>query len=206
MEVIYTPPRQEIASVVKLATEEDADVIGISSLATDHLIVPRLKDALRGALASHAGRDHVVGVSGPPGGGKSTLVSALITALRAQGQTVAVVAVDPSSPYTGGAVLGDRIRMGAHQDDPGVFIRSLASRGHPGGLARAAADVVDVFDAAGYDTVIVETVGACQSEVEISPSGRSISTSTAAATAARSSRWPTWRWAWPAIRTAKWRC
>ena len=123
--------------------------------------------ALRTALADHTGRAHVVGVTGPPGGGKSTLVSALITALRAQGQTVAVVAVDPSSPYTGGAVLGDRIRMGAHQDDPGVFIRSLASRGHLGGLSRAAADVVDVFDAAGYDTVIAETVGAGQSEVEI---------------------------------------
>ncbi len=123
--------------------------------------------ALRTALADHTGRAHVVGVTGPPGGGKSTLVSALITALRAQGQTVAVVAVDPSSPYTGGAVLGDRIRMGEHQADAGVFIRSLASRGHLGGLSRAAADVVDVFDAAGYDTVIVETVGAGQSEVEI---------------------------------------
>ncbi len=123
--------------------------------------------ALRAALAQHTGRAHVVGVTGPPGGGKSTLVSALIKALRARGQTVAVVAVDPSSPYTGGAVLGDRIRMGEHQGDEGVFIRSLASRGHLGGLSRAAVDVVDVFDAAGYDTVIVETVGAGQSEVEI---------------------------------------
>jgi LAO/AO transport system kinase len=123
--------------------------------------------ALRAALAAHTGRAHVVGVTGPPGGGKSTLVSALIAALRARGQTVAVVAVDPSSPYTGGAVLGDRIRMGAHQADDGVFIRSLASRGHLGGLSVAAADIVDVFDAAGYDTIVVETVGAGQSEVEI---------------------------------------
>ena len=123
--------------------------------------------ALRAALAAHTGRAHVVGVTGPPGGGKSTLVSALIRALRARGRTVAVVAVDPSSPYTGGAVLGDRIRMGEHQADAGVFIRSLASRGHLGGLSRAAADVIDVFDAAGYDTVITETVGAGQSEVEI---------------------------------------
>jgi LAO/AO transport system kinase len=123
--------------------------------------------ALRAALAAQIGRAHVVGVTGPPGGGKSTLVSALIQALRARGRTVAVVAVDPSSPYSGGAVLGDRIRMGEHQADPGVFIRSLASRGHLGGLSRAAADVIDVFDAAGYDTVITETVGAGQSEVEI---------------------------------------
>jgi LAO/AO transport system kinase len=113
------------------------------------------------------GRAHVVGVTGPPGGGKSTLVSGLIRQLRARGHTVAVVAVDPSSPFTGGAVLGDRIRMGEHQADEGVFIRSLASRGHLGGLARSAIDVVDVFDAAGYHTVIVETVGAGQSEVEV---------------------------------------
>lgn len=123
--------------------------------------------ALRAALAQQAGRAHVVGVTGPPGGGKSTLVSALIKALRARGKTVAVVAVDPSSPFSGGAVLGDRIRMGEHQNDDGVFIRSLASRGHLGGLSIAARDVVDVFDVAGYDTVIVETVGAGQSEVEI---------------------------------------
>ena len=123
--------------------------------------------ALRAALAEEAGRAHVVGVTGPPGCGKSTLVSALIKALRARGQTVAVVAVDPSSPFSGGAVLGDRVRMGEHQDDEGVFIRSLASRGHLGGLSVAARDVVDVFDVAGYHTVILETVGAGQSEVEI---------------------------------------
>ncbi len=122
---------------------------------------------IRPGLAAHVGRAHVIGVTGPPGGGKSTLVSALIRHLRARDQTVAVVAVDPSSPFTGGAVLGDRIRMGEHQADDGVFIRSLASRGHLGGLARAAGDVVDVFDAAGFDIVFVETVGAGQSEVEV---------------------------------------
>ncbi len=122
---------------------------------------------VRAVVAAHVGRAHVVGVTGPPGGGKSTLVSGLIKQLRKRGHTVAVVAVDPSSPFTGGAVLGDRIRMGEHQADEGVFIRSLASRGHLGGLARSAADVVDVFDAAGYHTVIVETVGAGQSEVEV---------------------------------------
>ena len=122
---------------------------------------------VRAALAAHVGRAHVVGVTGPPGGGKSTLVSALIGQLRSRGRTVAVVAVDPSSPITGGAVLGDRIRMAAHQADEGVFIRSLASRGHLGGLARSAADVVDALDAANFDIIIVETVGAGQSEVEI---------------------------------------
>ena len=122
---------------------------------------------MRAALAAHVGRAHVIGVTGPPGGGKSTLVAALIGGLRTRGRTVAVVAIDPSSPFTGGAVLGDRIRMGAHQADEGVFIRSLASRGHLGGLARPAADIVDLLDAAAFDHVIVETVGAGQSEVEI---------------------------------------
>ena len=123
--------------------------------------------ALRADLAAHVGRAHVIGVTGPPGGGKSTLVSALIGQLRARGRRVGVVAVDPSSPVSGGAVLGDRIRMAAHQSDDGVFIRSLASRGHLGGLSRSAADVVDAMDAARFDVVVVETVGAGQSEVEI---------------------------------------
>jgi LAO/AO transport system kinase len=122
---------------------------------------------LRAGLAAHLGRAHVVGVTGPPGGGKSTLVSALIRNLRARGLTVAVVAVDPSSPITGGAVLGDRVRMGEHDADEGVFIRSLASRGHLGGLSRTTGDVIDAFDAAGFDIVIVETVGAGQSEVAV---------------------------------------
>jgi LAO/AO transport system kinase len=122
---------------------------------------------LRAELSAHVGHAHVIGVTGPPGGGKSTLVSALIGQLRARGRRVGVVAVDPSSPVSGGAVLGDRIRMAEHQADDGVFIRSLASRGHLGGLSRAAADVVDAMDAARFDVVIVETVGAGQSEVEI---------------------------------------
>jgi LAO/AO transport system kinase len=122
---------------------------------------------VRKAVAAHVGRAHVIGVTGPPGAGKSTLVSALISGLRQRGCTVAVVAVDPSSPFSGGAVLGDRVRMGDHQTDGGVFIRSLASRGHLGGLTAAVGDVIDVFDAAGFEVVIVETVGAGQSEVEI---------------------------------------
>lgn len=119
--------------------------------------------AIRGQL----GQALVVGFTGAPGAGKSTLVSAYVAELRRRGLTVGVVAVDPSSPLTGGAILGDRIRMTRHATDPGVFVRSLASRGHLGGLSRTAARVIDVFDAAGRDVVVVETVGTGQSEVEI---------------------------------------
>ncbi len=119
------------------------------------------------ALYPHLGRARVVGVTGAPGAGKSTLVNAYIAELRRRGQTVGVVAVDPSSPLSGGAILGDRIRMTAHSGDPGVFVRSLAARGHLGGLSRAASRVIDVMDAAGRDVVVVETVGAGQSEVEV---------------------------------------
>jgi len=123
--------------------------------------------SIRAALAAHLGHARVVGVTGPPGAGKSTLVNALVKELVARGRRVAVIAVDPSSPITGGAVLGDRVRMGEMQGHDAVFIRSLASRGHLGGLSRTAAQVIDVLDAAGFDEVIVETVGAGQSEVEI---------------------------------------
>ena len=119
------------------------------------------------ALAKHLGRAHVIGVTGAPGAGKSTLIHALLGELLARGKSIAVVAVDPSSPISGGAVLGDRVRMGEHGAHERVFIRSLASRGHLGGLSRCTAQVVDLLDAAGFDTVIVETVGAGQSEVEI---------------------------------------
>ncbi len=123
--------------------------------------------ALLHELQPHLGRARVLGVTGPPGAGKSTLVSALIGAWLARGASVGVVAVDPSSPVSGGAILGDRIRMGEHQAHERVFIRSLAARGHGGGLSRTAARVVDLLDAAGYDQIIVETVGAGQSEVEV---------------------------------------
>lgn len=109
----------------------------------------------------------ILGVTGAPGSGKSTLVSAITRELRSQSKTVAIVAVDPSSPYSGGAVLGDRIRMQQHHDDPGVFIRSMATRGWLGGLARAATETTLLLDAAGFDVVIVETVGVGQDEVEI---------------------------------------
>jgi len=115
----------------------------------------------------HTGRAHVVGFTGPPGVGKSSLINRLVRTFRSRGKTVGVVAVDPTSPYTGGAVLGDRIRMADTGVDPGVFIRSMATRGHAGGLALATFDAVRVLDAMGSDLVFVETVGAGQSEVEI---------------------------------------
>ncbi len=115
----------------------------------------------------HAGAAQIVGVTGPPGAGKSTLVTLLAQAWRARGVSVGIIAVDPSSPFTGGAVLGDRIRMQALGGDPGVFIRSMASRGRLGGLARATADAATLLDAAGFQLVLIETVGAGQGEVEI---------------------------------------
>lgn len=122
-------------------------------------------------LAPHLGRAHVVGVTGPAGSGKSTLVRGVARELRTQGRQVGIVAVDPTSPLTGGAVLGDRIRMQDLTGDPGVFIRSMASRGASGGLARATRDAVKVLDAFGFDVVLVETVGAGQGEVDVARAG-----------------------------------
>ncbi len=113
------------------------------------------------------GRAYLIGVTGPPGAGKSTLVDRLTTEVRRGGQTVGIIAVDPTSPFTGGAILGDRVRMGAHYGDEGVFIRSMATRGQLGGLARATSDAALVLDAAGKDVVIIETVGVGQDEVDI---------------------------------------
>ena len=115
----------------------------------------------------HAGRAHVVGLTGPPGVGKSTTTSALVGAYRARGLRVGVLAVDPTSPFSGGALLGDRVRMSEHAADTEVFIRSMASRGHLGGLSWAAPAAVRVLDAAGCDVVLLETVGVGQSEVEV---------------------------------------
>lgn len=118
-------------------------------------------------LASDAGRALIVGLTGAPGVGKSTLAAALVTHLRAQGQRVAVVSVDPTSPFTNGAILGDRIRLSEHFLDPDVFIRSMGARGHAGGLAEATSDAVLLLDAAGHDVVVIETVGVGQGEVEV---------------------------------------
>src|SRR5215213_4413793 len=115
----------------------------------------------------HTGRAYLVGITGPPGAGKSTLVDRLTSETRKAGETVGVVAVDPTSPFTGGAILGDRVRMQTHAGDSGVFIRSMATRGHLGGLARATGEVAVVLDAAGKDIVLIETVGVGQDEVDI---------------------------------------
>jgi LAO/AO transport system kinase len=127
---------------------------------------PALREVMA-ALAPHTGRAHVVGITGAPGVGKSTSTSALVTELRKRDKRVGVLAVDPSSPFSGGALLGDRVRMSEHATDPGVFIRSMAARGHLGGLAWSAPQALRVLDAAGFDVVVVETVGVGQSEVEV---------------------------------------
>jgi LAO/AO transport system kinase len=127
---------------------------------------PQLREVMA-ALAPLTGGAYVVGLTGSPGVGKSTSTSALVTAYRRAGKRVGVLAVDPSSPFSGGALLGDRVRMSAHASDPGVYIRSMATRGHLGGLAWAAPQAVRVLDAAGCDVILVETVGVGQSEVEI---------------------------------------
>lgn len=133
-------------------------------------LVERRADGVNEALATlhrETGRAHVLGITGPPGSGKSTLVSALTAAYRSSGATVGVIAVDPSSVFSGGAILGDRIRMGTLAGDDGVFIRSLATRGALGGLSRAALDTITVLDAAGKDVIILETVGVGQAEVDV---------------------------------------
>ena len=122
---------------------------------------------LASLLYSHGGRAYVVGVTGAPGTGKSTLVNTLARAYRERGSTVGILAVDPTSPFTGGALLGDRVRMRDLAGDPGVFIRSTATRGGSGGLPRVAADIVHALDAAGFERIFIETVGAGQDEVEV---------------------------------------
>jgi LAO/AO transport system kinase len=161
----------------KAAVSAHARVLCDAALAGDRRSLARLLTAVENrtplaeAALRHlypmAGRAQIVGVTGPPGAGKSTLVAALIAELRRAGRPVAVVAVDPSSPITGGAVLGDRVRMQAYSSDDGVFIRSMAARGHSGGLSSATAAAAAVFDAVGFDIVLIETVGTGQSEVEV---------------------------------------
>ncbi|HEY0714964.1 MAG TPA: methylmalonyl Co-A mutase-associated GTPase MeaB [Polyangia bacterium] len=150
----------DLRAAARLIRDIEDELAHPSARATD------VEATLR-ALYPHSGAAFVLGITGPPGAGKSTLVDALVTRLRARGDQVGVVAVDPSSPFTGGAILGDRIRMQRHALDEGVFIRSLATRGQMGGLCRAAADVVTVMAARGAAVVIVETVGVGQDEVDI---------------------------------------
>ena len=148
-----------------------------AALAGDRLALARILTAVENRtpvaeaalrrLYPMAGKAHLVGITGPPGSGKSTLVSALISAVRAAGRPIAVVAVDPSSPITGGALLGDRVRMQAHTSDRDVFIRSMAARGHAGGLASTSTAAAAVLDAVGFDLILLETVGTGQAEVEV---------------------------------------
>jgi LAO/AO transport system kinase len=157
------------------AAELVAAAIGGNRLALARLLTavenrtPVAEAALR-ILYPSGGRAHVVGITGPPGAGKSTLVASLIAEVRKAGRPVGIIAVDPSSPITGGALLGDRVRMQAYASDPDVFIRSMASRGHAGGLASTSAAAAAVLDAVGFELILLETVGTGQSEVEVAAS------------------------------------
>jgi LAO/AO transport system kinase len=161
----------------RLSRSAPAEELAEALLAGDRLALSRLISAVEAGrddarkvlrcLFSKTGRAHVVGVTGPPGSGKSTLTTRLALEYRSRGQTVGIVAVDPTSPYTGGAILGDRVRMMELHSDPHVFMRSMATRGVMGGLARTTLDVVLLLDAFGKDVVVVETVGVGQDEVEI---------------------------------------
>lgn len=160
-------PTDDLTSPVALERLRARDRRFVASAITElERLTPRSPRLLE-ALQPFLGRALVVGFTGPPGAGKSTLVNALIRVLRANGKTVGVIAVDPSSPVSGGAILGDRIRMTAALDDDGVFVRSLASRGYLGGLSPAAVRIIDALDAAGYDVIILETVGTGQNEIDV---------------------------------------
>jgi len=158
-------PKHALAELIEraLAGEVRAAARLMTALESDPVAVP---DIMR-AIYPRAGKAHVIGVTGPPGAGKSSLVDKLAAALRKQGKSIGIVAVDPSSPFTGGAILGDRIRMQDRFSDAGVFIRSMASRGQPGGLAKASQNVVALMAAIGKDVVLVETVGVGQEEIDV---------------------------------------
>jgi LAO/AO transport system kinase len=162
------PARIDTANVADLiARMRSGERRAIAAVITELERLSAAAPALLQALQPHLGHALVVGFTGPPGAGKSTLVNAVIANLRLQGRTVGVIAVDPSSPISGGAILGDRIRMTAALDDDGVFVRSLASRGYLGGLSPAAVRVIDALDGAGFDIVLLETVGTGQNEIDV---------------------------------------
>jgi LAO/AO transport system kinase len=160
------PPRPVDVPALVAAARKGAPraVARLISLVEDHH--PALREVMA-ALAPHTGKAHIIGLTGSPGVGKSTSTSALVAAFRARGKRVGILAVDPSSPFSGGALLGDRVRMQEHALDPEVYIRSMASRGHLGGLSWTTPQAIRVLDAAGCEVVLVETVGVGQSEVEI---------------------------------------
>ncbi len=160
------PPRPVDVPALVSAAREGAPraVARLISLVEDHHLALR---EVMAALAPHTGKAHIIGLTGSPGVGKSTSTSALVAAFRARGKRVGILAVDPSSPFSGGALLGDRVRMQEHALDPEVYIRSMASRGHLGGLSWTTPQAIRVLDAAGCEVVLVETVGVGQSEVEI---------------------------------------
>ena len=164
-DVTHEPPGERGARLARGAREGDRRAL--ARLLTEVEARSEASEAAVRMLHGDAGRSHLVGVTGPPGVGKSTLVAALTGAARATGRTVAVLAIDPSSPITGGAILGDRVRMQGHATDAGVFIRSMAARGHAGGLAATTVAAAIVLDACGFDLVLIETVGTGQSEVEV---------------------------------------
>jgi GTPase len=173
----YQPPMAEPKSTRRGFTDADAKTLvqrmrdgerrAIASVITELERLSPTAPALLKAMQPHLGHALVIGFTGPPGAGKSTLVNSVIANLRAAGRTVGVIAVDPSSPVSGGAILGDRIRMTAALDDDGVFVRSLASRGYLGGLSPAAVRIIDALDAAGRDLILLETVGTGQSEIDV---------------------------------------
>ncbi|MGD0277563.1 MAG: methylmalonyl Co-A mutase-associated GTPase MeaB [Syntrophales bacterium] len=152
---------------------DKADKIKAGDIRTASRLIRNLEDEVPGATCTlklifpFTGKAHVIGLTGSPGAGKSTLADMLISSFRAKDRTVGVLAVDPTSPFTGGAILGDRIRMQRHAEDPGVFVRSLATRGAMGGISKAVGDAIHILDAMGKDIILVETVGTGQQEVEI---------------------------------------
>jgi LAO/AO transport system kinase len=160
-------PRAADACRDRVRALRDGDRRAIAAAITDLERLAPCAPELLAALQPHLGRALVIGMTGPPGAGKSTLVNALIHHARAEGRTVAVIAVDPSSPVSGGAILGDRIRMTAAHDDDGVYVRSLASAGYLGGLSPAAVRIIDALDAARFDLIVLETVGTGQNEIDV---------------------------------------